>query len=316
MIQAVDGPGLANADDIADAEKFADYLNANGVTATAVHSRLPTHRRTAIMDDLKAGKIKCAVHVNLLTEGANYPWLMWLTLRREVESRVRFCQEAGRGLRAHAGQIWGKFYKDECVFNDPHDLFGGFGGISFAEALGEAAPKEELPFDVTRPAEAVRSINDPDPPVAMAAIESAVRTIAVACMTAGMMGDRRPIKKADRLKPSNALQQVTLGHVLNTTKQFIPTGWFVCLLAIRERPDCVRFGFASDLISALSGIRQAGRWPDVDAQGRISGVIGESPAPAPEEDIKIRTDDDGQNVIDFEEYCDLARADSLQAWVR
>lgn len=299
MIQSATGPGLTNATSIEDAKQFATYLNSNGIAARAIHSKLAPAIRGKILQDLQSGLLRCVVHVNLLTEGANYPWLMWLTLRREVESRVRFCQEAGRGLRSHGGLIWNKHRKAECVFYDPHDQFGSF-DLSYREALGEAPPKEELPFDVLHPEENIRKISEADPPVAMAAIESAVRTIAVACVTGGIMGERKVIKKAERLKPSNVLQRRMLGIEIKNASFWIPDGWKLALNAIAERPECVRFGFAADLLASLDGIRTARRWPNVDAQGRISGMVGERvQEPTPE--LKFRVGKDGQSEIDFAE---------------
>ncbi len=317
MIKTAKGPGLANADSIKDAEEFAKLLTANGIPARAVHSKQSPYVRRKTLEDLKTGTIRCVVHVNLLTEGANYPWLCWLMLRREVESRVRFVQEVGRCLRAHHELIWGTITKREAVFYDPHDLWGSF-NLSYKEALGEPPPKVALPFDITQPAEASRKITEADPPVAMEAIEAAVRTITVACMISGIMGDRKLIKKAERLKPSNDLQRVVMKQTLKSAAKYIPDGWQVALAAISERPDCVRYGFAADLISALNGVKAAKRWPNLDIEGRISGMPGEEPQePAPvEPTVKLMAGEDGQAEIDFSAYADAVRAESINTWVR
>lgn len=315
MIRASKGPGLTNATSIEDAEAFAKYLVGNDVPSRAIHSKLTPALRTRILDDLKNGIIQCVVHVNLLTEGANYPWLMWLTLRREVDSRVRFCQEAGRGLRAHDDLIWGKLRKRECVFNDPHDQFGSF-DLSYKECLGEAPPKAELPFDILHPEESAKKISEADPPVAMAAIESAVRTIAVACVTGGIMGQRKVIKKADRLKPSTAFQQNMLIQFIERAAEFIPLGWRIALHEISQRPECVRFGFAADLISSLEGIRENKRWPNVDEQGRISGMMSEVVSEPTPEPLKLLSDESGQTEVDFSAYCESVRNGAIQTWVR
>jgi len=123
------GPGMVNAADIGDAEGFAELLRDDGIGADTVHSRRSPGDNAAAISALEAGDLSCIVHVNMLAEGVDLPWLRWLCLRRPVSARVRFIQEVGRVLRASPG-------KDRAVLMDPHDLFGAFGWDS-AEALGE-----------------------------------------------------------------------------------------------------------------------------------------------------------------------------------
>ncbi|MBU1675187.1 DEAD/DEAH box helicase family protein [bacterium] len=123
------GPGMVNAADIGDAEAFAELLRGYGIDADTVHSRRSADDNAAAIAALEAGDLACIVHVNMLAEGVDLPWLRWLCLRRPVSARVRFIQEVGRVLRASPG-------KDRAVLMDPHDLFGAF-GWDLAEALGE-----------------------------------------------------------------------------------------------------------------------------------------------------------------------------------
>lgn len=299
------GPGLANAVNIADAEAFAKLLCDNGIRARAVHSKMTDRDKTAVMDDLRDGKISVAVHVNILTEGANFPWLCWLLLRREVQSRIRFIQECGRLLRAnidtHGKQrlVWGKIIKRFGLFMDMHDLFGSF-DLSYEECLGERPEGEDEDDEIEEelpPEQLAARISEGDPPVAMAYIESAVRALVVACACAKMLWRRKIIKKAQRLKPSNKLQQAAMRSAINSIRNFTPVGWAACLDQIVDRPDCVRFGFASDLIDALTGIRKSEKWPPVDSERRISSMP--SADTQPDEDIPTRVDKDGQRVIEF-----------------
>ncbi len=124
------GPGIVSALSIADAEDYADYLNANGVKAAAIHSRLPTAEQDKLISKLRRGRLRCLVHVALLAEGVDFPWLRWIALRRPVGSVVRFVQELGRVLRVHPG-------KTHATVIDPHDLLG-IHGIARPAALGEA----------------------------------------------------------------------------------------------------------------------------------------------------------------------------------
>ncbi|MFA7279145.1 MAG: DEAD/DEAH box helicase family protein [Sterolibacterium sp.] len=310
MIKSFPGPGLANAADIADAEAFARFLSSNGVASKAVHSRLSQFQKQRIMEDLHQGLLKCVVHVNLLTEGANFPWLCWLQLRREVESRVRFCQEIGRALRSCREIIWpgnGDIQKTEAILGDPHDLFGTFGGVTHSEALGEPPEKPEWEQPERLPPENIgERIKDADPPVAMAWIESVVRTLCVAADCANMMDrDRKPIKKADRLKPSTPIQQGAMASAIEGVRTIAPEGWMKCLEEIAHRPECLRFGFTADLLMGLQGIKKAKTWPPLDNKGRISAVPGaEDEASAPEQQVIVVpsvTDKAGQLVMDFAE---------------
>jgi hypothetical protein len=268
LVRDAKGPGLANATDIEDAEGFAAYLNGQGVPTKAIHSRLMPRDRRRVLRELRDGALRCAVHVNLLAEGANYPWLRWLLLRRQVESRVRFVQEIGRLLRSHPG-------KGEATFYDPHDLFGNF-QLGYAEALGEPPEKPEWegPIDPMVAAERLREANIP---VALAWIESVIRCLVVACDAAGLMGGRKTIAKAERLKPATELQCAALRSGIERARGAIPAGWRTCLRAVADRPDGLRFGFAADLIAALSGIVKGNRWPPIDGAGRISAAPAAEP---------------------------------------
>ena len=275
MVAPMVGPGLANAVDIADAEAFATYLCDRGIPSSAVHSKQSMHDQRSIIEKLHTGALRCVVHVNLLTEGSNYPWICWMLLRREVESRVRFAQEMGRGLRRCDELIWGKITKQQCVFLDPHDQFGSF-DLAYTEALGEAPERPEWEGEVpAKPEFMAERIHEADPPVAMAWIESAVRQLCVACDCAHMLGDRKPIKKAERLKPSTYMQQAAMQSAIHGVEGIAPAGWMKCLEEISYRPDIIRFGFAADLLVALTGIRGQRRWPPIDEERRITTAMGE-----------------------------------------
>ena len=263
MIREAEGPGLVNAADIADACAFAGALTDAGLRAGAIHSRLNSRERARVLADLQSGKLRAVVHVNMLSEGANFPWLRWMLLRREVGARVRFIQEIGRLLRSHPG-------KSDAVFYDPHDLFGSF-RLSYEEALGEAPeqPEEETPEE---PAEVAERLRSASPPVALALIESVIRSLVVSAEAAGILRGRKIIAKAERVRPSTALQGVAIGVAIDAADRLAPIGWRTCLAAVAARPESLRYGFAADLLTALYSVARAGRWPDVGADGRISAA--------------------------------------------
>jgi superfamily II DNA or RNA helicase len=111
------GPGIVSANSIEDAEEYTAELCDAGVRAMAVHSRLPVATNDRRLAMLAAGELDCVVHVCVLVEGVDLPWIRWMCLRRRRGSRNAHVQEIGRGLRSHAG-------KTHCDFFDPHSLFG------------------------------------------------------------------------------------------------------------------------------------------------------------------------------------------------
>ena len=258
MVREATGPGLANAVDIADAEGFAKRLTAVGVPAKPVHSRQKRHTQKRVIADLRDGKLRCIVHVNMLSEGANFPWLRWLCLRREVESRVRFVQEVGRLLRSHPG-------KTEAVFYDPHDLFGSF-SLSYAEALGEPPEKPEYEGVLPQPAQIAARVRDADDAVALAWIESVVRSHVVAAETEGLPLKRRILRKAERLVPATPLQRAALATTIQSMNGTVPEGWKECLAALTGRVDALRFGFAADLLAVLDAAKMTRTWPVVQTR--------------------------------------------------
>ena len=129
-----EGPGIVSALSIEDAESYASLLSEQGIAAAAIHSRQGEPEQTRLISELQAGGLSALVHVSLLAEGVDLPWLRWLCLRRPVQSKVRFVQELGRVLRAHPG-------KEIALIIDPHDLLGKH-GLSHPERLSDALLEE------------------------------------------------------------------------------------------------------------------------------------------------------------------------------
>jgi len=130
------GPGVANASSILDAEGFAELCREAGIKTGLVHSRLPRGAGEKTMRALEAGMLQVVVHVSMLAEGVDFPWLRWGLFRRPVGSPVRLRQEMGRYIRTHPG-------KAEAVILDPLDLIGASGFASIEAMLGGALDDEE-----------------------------------------------------------------------------------------------------------------------------------------------------------------------------
>ena len=117
------------------------YLDANGIPSGTIHSGMDQEHKDLTLKLLKNGTIACVVHVSMLAEGVDLPYLMWSVLRRPVGARVRFVQEVGRPLRSFPG-------KKIVLIGDPHDLFSKF-SLANPEKLGEVLSDEEAEYEET-----------------------------------------------------------------------------------------------------------------------------------------------------------------------
>ncbi len=115
MIGEVSGPGIVAAKNITDAEEHAGWLTDRGVVAEAIHSKQSATHQRQLRAQLEAGELRALVHVQLLTEGVDMPYLRWICMRVPVGSLVRIVQQIGRGTRRSPG-------KTHCDVLDPHNL--------------------------------------------------------------------------------------------------------------------------------------------------------------------------------------------------
>ena len=134
-VKESEGKGMVNASSVADAKKFNDFLNRNGVKSKVIYFSVKNSKE--IKREFEFDDTKCLVYVNMLKEGVNIPCAKWLVLRRNTTSRVRFVQEIGRVMRSYAG-------KKNAVAYDFLDLFGKF-NVDPEECLG-VIPK--LPLSI------------------------------------------------------------------------------------------------------------------------------------------------------------------------
>lgn len=126
--------GVVNATGVEDAQAYAAHLTKHGIPAEAVTGETPRDEREALFQAHQEGSVHVLVHVHVLSEGADLPWIRWMGLRRHVKSRVRFVQEVGRGLRSWPG-------KDCCVYLDPGGLWKTF-RLTYDAVLGWAPVRE------------------------------------------------------------------------------------------------------------------------------------------------------------------------------
>jgi len=128
MIKKTEGPGIVNALTIDDAELCAKTLTEQGIPTKAIHSQVCTTARRVFLRELEKGSLRALVHVDVLREGVDLPWLRWLCLRRPARNRVAAIQELGRVLRAAPR-------KTEAIILDPRDQLAEM-SLSYEAALG------------------------------------------------------------------------------------------------------------------------------------------------------------------------------------
>src|SRR5574343_589146 len=98
---------------IKHAERILQYLCEadTGNKAVLITGETPKRTREQYLKDFKAGKIKYAVNVAVLTTGFDHPAIDVVAILRPTESAGLFQQIIGRGLRLHEG-------KHDCLILD------------------------------------------------------------------------------------------------------------------------------------------------------------------------------------------------------
>ena len=263
MIQTAEGPGIVDAINITDARDFADLLTANGVRAKAVHSKLADVTIKRRLKRLEEGHLDAIVHVSLLSEGVDLPWLRWLCCRRPIGSRPLFAQYIGRGIRTYPG-------KQYCTVFDPQDLFGKLsldyeavlGGVDEEDSEIPELPALELDWIVEEIKENPDSLQDTLRGVPIKVIDptvSYIRRMRLAFQSMGLADMRIGDSEWRREEPtSQQLKRISSDSWL-VLEPDVPASHSRALrIAIRAIEGCDR-GTASDLISILNVLRYG--WP-------------------------------------------------------
>jgi superfamily II DNA or RNA helicase len=262
-VEADTGRGIVNAKNIEDAEGFSALLNARGTASAVVHSHMPRTTQAARLDALKAGELHCVVHVALLQEGVDLPWLDYLVMRRRVGSRVRFAQEVGRVLRSAPSKTEARVY-------DPHDLWEIL-RLDYDACLG-AAPVVAPPDPRDALADELAALLAMLPPADVAPApdlkakiqrrtRAYLRSLALAWELAGAL------KRRDcdlwGVRPVSAKQLKVIAFIGRgmLRKTLIPMNHRKALQAVIEDAKRLTTAEASDLISILDAARQKAPWP-------------------------------------------------------
>jgi len=259
-----EGPGIVSAVSIEDAEQYAETLTRGGISAQAIHSKQPAAVQADRLRALEAGELAALVHVSLLAEGVDLPWLRWLCMRRAVQARVRFVQELGRVLRVHPG-------KTHALLFDPHELLG-LHGIAHPEAIGEileeqAEGEERGPQD-----QGDRSRTIP-PAAAVGEILRWARGLVLAFQAANLVKPLAARAWTWRTEPASDRQTA---HLLRMAwvLRYVPEPHQEVARVAFQCPERLKRGGTSDLLRVLHAVAdimtrqrttgEAFRWPALD----------------------------------------------------
>ena len=265
-------PGIVSATDIDDATAFAAYIEARShekLRAAAVHSRMPRGKREQVLRRLERGDLHVVVHVSLLAEGVDMPWLRWICLRRPVQAKVRFVQEVGRVLRAYPG-------KEEALILDPHDLFGQH-GLVHPEAIGEGLlppdPDEEELASLIKEEEVRERVKSMPPAKAMTAVESWVRELLVELRTHKIVHESHlmpHIREVLEQRPASDKQMEHIEKLL-WTKKYLPEEFRPQLVDVINSGKLTG-AMACDLLDMFHALREKSKAQRMASRGKWARV--------------------------------------------
>lgn len=274
------GPGLYNAISISDSEVFSMKCLDAGVSARPIHSQMSDGDRARRIEEWKNGEISALVHVSLLQEGVDFPWLRWICLRRPCGSRVRYVQELSRVLSSFTDPVTGEV-KDEAVVYDPQGIIKNFkldykavlAGDVEDEDIEEEGPRDEKQSEKKRRQfeqlifEAMREIVNATAgkkPLSFTPLAAYLYELVTAFDMSGLI-DRKIANKNWREKPVSQKQIETATKMLwavNHKSVPKPHQKPLNILAQQVVKDMDR-GMASDLLTIMMALANHKKWPDL-----------------------------------------------------
>lgn len=124
------------------AEHVADELRRLGVSVACVSAETPKAERERLIEDFRAGRLRCLVNVAVLTTGFDVPEVDFIALLRATKSPVLYVQIAGRGMRIADG-------KTDCLWADFTDTTANMGPVdSVTGKMPVSSRRGEAPFKI------------------------------------------------------------------------------------------------------------------------------------------------------------------------
>lgn len=108
---AEDKPTLAFCCSHRHAQRMAQSFRDHGISAEVYLSTTSKAERSGLIDSLHMGDLKILFTVDVINEGADFPFVECLLFLRPTESQRIFYQQLGRGLRKYVG-------KSHCIVID------------------------------------------------------------------------------------------------------------------------------------------------------------------------------------------------------
>jgi type I site-specific restriction endonuclease len=227
----------------------------------------------ARLEQLRVGELEVLVHVAMLKEGVDLPWLRGICLRRRVASATWFAQHVGRALRAAPG-------KTHALIMDPHDLCG-MHSLNAEEVLGggisERNPIQQLLLGLLEDAldadvlegrrrGTVEDLRLPGHGVAktMGPLERALRRVRVALETVGVVAPPKVASGSWRYRPASSKQAEMVRLKASALKRAtgMPREVRVLLRVLYANLEHMTKGAAADFLDIVFQLPRAGRWPE------------------------------------------------------
>lgn len=118
-------------------ERLLKLLQAEGESATAIHSKQARDARGGNLSSFTSGRARHMVFVSILSEGFDHPPIDCIVLMRPTRSPVLYVQTVGRGLRIYPG-------KDDCLVLDYGQVVRELGPLDDPKVKGKKGEGEAV----------------------------------------------------------------------------------------------------------------------------------------------------------------------------
>jgi len=151
------GTGIVYCLTIADTERVAGWLQANGVAATAYSGNTDSEKRESIEQALLSNEIKVVVSTSALGMGFDKPDLAFVIHYQSPGSPIAYYQQVGRAGRG-LSESWGILLRgtEDTTIND-HFINTAFVSRSLAVQVVDFLEQRAMPATVGEISESVRA---------------------------------------------------------------------------------------------------------------------------------------------------------------